>query len=51
VLHWHLDDQYLGETHTFHEQALDIAAGEHVITIVDAEGARLSRRFTVLARE
>jgi penicillin-binding protein 1C len=51
VLHWHLDDQYLGETHTFHEQALDIAAGEHVITIVDAEGARLSRRFTVLACE
>ena len=51
VLHWHLDDRYLGETHTFHEQALDIAAGEHMITIVDAEGARLSRRFTVLARE
>jgi penicillin-binding protein 1C len=51
TLHWHLDDRYLGATSTYHEQALDIAPGEHVITIVDAEGARLSRRFEVLARE
>jgi penicillin-binding protein 1C len=51
TLHWHLDDRYLGATTTYHEQALDIAPGQHVITIVDADGARLSRRFEVLARE
>jgi penicillin-binding protein 1C len=51
TLHWHLDERYLGATSTYHEQALDIAPGAHVITIVDAEGNRLSRRFEVLARE
>jgi penicillin-binding protein 1C len=50
TLHWHLDDRYLAATTTYHELALDIAPGEHSITIVDPDGARLSRRFEVLAR-
>ena len=48
TLQWHLDDRYLGETRTYHQQALDIAAGAHVVTIVDERGNRLSRRFEVL---
>jgi penicillin-binding protein 1C len=51
TLHWHLDDRYLGETHTYHQQAIDIAPGVHSITIVDEHGNRLSRRFEVLGRE
>lgn len=51
TLHWHLDDRYLGETRTYHQQALDIGPGSHTLTIVDAAGNRLSRRFEVLARE
>jgi penicillin-binding protein 1C len=50
VLRWHLDDQYVGETRVFHQQALDISTGTHVITIVDAAGHRLSRRFEVLGK-
>jgi len=50
-LRWHLDDQYLGETQTYHQQALDISTGPHVITIVDEQGNRLSRRFEVLGKE
>jgi penicillin-binding protein 1C len=50
-LQWHLDDQYLGATQTYHQQALDIAPGPHVITIVDEHGNRLSRRFEVLGKE
>ncbi len=51
TVHWHLDDRYLGETRTYHQQAIDIAPGVHSITIVDERGNRLSRRFEVLGRE
>jgi penicillin-binding protein 1C len=47
-IYWHLDDRYLGETHTFHQQALDIDPGEHILTLVDDEGERVARRFQVL---
>ncbi|MFN0313884.1 MAG: penicillin-binding protein 1C [Burkholderiales bacterium] len=51
ILYWHVDEQYLGATSTFHQQALDIEAGPHVITVVDQQGNRLSRQFEVLALE
>lgn len=49
TIHWHLDEQYLGSTRTFHQQALDATPGTHTITIVDQEGNQQSRRFEVLA--
>ncbi len=50
TLQWHLDDTYIGETRTYHQQAMDIAPGPHSITIVDEQGNRLTRRFEVLGR-
>jgi len=50
-LYWHLDDRFLGSTETFHEQALDIEAGRHTITVVDQWGERAGRSFEVLARD
>jgi penicillin-binding protein 1C len=49
TIYWHLDDRYLGETHTFHQQALDIEPGQHILTLVDNEGQRVTRRFQVLS--
>jgi penicillin-binding protein 1C len=49
TLYWHLDGQYLGETHTFHQQSLDIEPGGHILTLVDDTGDRITRRFQVLA--
>jgi penicillin-binding protein 1C len=49
TIYWHLDDRYLGATHTFHQQSLDIDPGPHILTLVDNEGQRVSRRFEVLA--
>jgi penicillin-binding protein 1C len=51
TVYWHLDDRFLGSTDTFHEQALDIPAGRHTVTVVDQWGARASRSFEVLAKE
>jgi penicillin-binding protein 1C len=48
TIYWHLDDRYLGETHTFHQQSLDIEPGEHILTLVDEAGHRVTRRFQVL---
>ena len=49
TIYWHLDDRYLGATHTFHQQSLDMEPGPHILTLVDNEGQRVSRRFEVLA--
>jgi penicillin-binding protein 1C len=46
---WHLDGEYVGETHALHELALAPAAGDHELVLVDADGARLARRFKVLS--
>jgi penicillin-binding protein 1C len=51
TIYWHLDGEYLGETHTFHQQSLDMDPGEHILTLVDEEGERVARRFQVLATQ
>jgi penicillin-binding protein 1C len=50
LLNWHLDDQFLGTTMTFHQQTIYVEPGRHVITLVDESGNRLQRRFEVLSR-
>jgi penicillin-binding protein 1C len=50
VLYWHVDEKYVARTELHHQLPVDLAAGEHSVTVVDAQGRRLSRRFTVLAR-
>lgn len=51
TLYWHIDDRFHGSTTTFHEQALDLPPGRHTVTVVDEEGARASRTFTVLSKD
>ncbi len=48
-VHWHLDGAYLDTTRDPHELSVAPAAGEHVLTLVDARGARVERHFQVLA--
>lgn len=48
VIHWHLDDQYLGSTQGIHQMAADPSPGPHVLVLVDGNGVRLERRFVVL---
>ena len=50
VLYWHLDEDYVGRTELSHQLAVDLAPGVHSVTVVDAAGNRLTRRFEVLAR-
>lgn len=48
LVHWHLDENYLGNTQHFHEMKLQPTPGEHVLTVVDEKGNRLERRFEVV---
>ncbi len=45
---WHIDDHFMGSTTLFHELEVDVAPGEHLLTVVDEEGNRAERRFRVL---
>ncbi len=45
---WHLDNQFLGTTKTFHEQAIYASVGKHVLTLVDEAGNSVRQSFKVL---
>ena len=48
ILYWHIDDRFLGETHTFHEQSVSLEPGWHKLLLIDQQGYRLERWFQVL---
>ncbi len=48
LLYWHLDNQFIGTTQTFHQQAVQPSAGQHRLTVVDEAGNRVEREFEVL---
>jgi len=50
VVHWHLDEHYVGSTKTFHQMALQPSVGKHRISIVDQLGHRVDRPFEVLGK-
>lgn len=49
-IYWHLDDQFVGTTKTFHQLSLQPSIGSHTITLVDKSGQRYVRRFEVEGR-
>ena len=50
-LFWHLNNRFLGETETFHQQAIWISAGKQRLTVVDEAGHSVSQGFEVLSQE
>ncbi|MDG4594746.1 MAG: penicillin-binding protein 1C [Candidatus Contendobacter sp.] len=48
LLYWHLDNQFLGTTQTFHQQVAQPTAGRHWLVVVDETGNRVGREFEVL---
>jgi penicillin-binding protein 1C len=48
TIYWHVDDEYLGESHgSFHQISCRLAAGNHSLTLVDDRGLRVSIKFQV----
>ncbi len=50
TVHWHLNESYLGSTTDFHEMELKPEAGKHLLTLVDENGNRLERKFTIVSK-
>jgi penicillin-binding protein 1C len=47
MIFWYLDNQYIGQTKTFHEMAVSPKTGKHIITVVDESGIQLKQTFFV----
>jgi penicillin-binding protein 1C len=47
---WHLDDQYVGETHDSHQMALNPPPGKHILTLVDGNGNTINIGFEILSK-
>ncbi|WP_373553877.1 penicillin-binding protein 1C [Haliscomenobacter sp.] len=50
-IHWHIDQDFVGTTQTFHQFALEPPAGKHVLTLVDENGYRLEQRFEIILKQ
>lgn len=47
AIYWYLDDEFLGVTTDFHTMSIAPQKGNHTLTIMDENGDRISRVFTV----
>ena len=48
LIYWHLDNEYLGSTETFHELELQPKGGRHRLTLVDENGVSLIVDFEIV---
>lgn len=51
ILYWHLDGAFLGESKMFHEKMIRAKPGKHTLVLVDKNGQRLERIFTIIGGE
>jgi len=48
IIYWHLNEEYLGTTKSFHRMAINPGGGEHRLTLVDGEGNMLEVMFDLI---
>ena len=51
LVYWHIDNEYLGSTKTFHNMELQPKEGPHVLVLVDENGNRLEQRFEIIGKD
>lgn len=47
-LYWHLDEHFVGHTKRIHELSISPTLGQHKLTVISEDGARLVRAFEIL---
>jgi penicillin-binding protein 1C len=47
TIYWHLNEEYIGTTKSFHRMAVNPEGGEHRLTLIDVEGNMLEVLFEV----
>lgn len=48
VLHWHLNDRFIGVTERKHQMAILPEEGKYLITIIDHQGESINKRIEIL---
>lgn len=48
LIHWHLDDLYLGQTSVIHQMEFMAAEGWYTLTLVDSQENILEKSFEVV---
>lgn len=51
LIYWHIDDEFMGSTQTFHSMELNPPAGKHLLTLVDENGNRLEQPFEMIVKD
>ena len=51
TVHWHIDQEYMGSTTTFHSFEFAPEKGKHLLSLVDAHGNRLEQTFEIIGKE
>jgi penicillin-binding protein 1C len=51
TIYWHLDNEYLTQTKSFHNIELIPTEGKHIITLVDEKGNRVEQKFEIIAKK
>ncbi|MBI5917486.1 MAG: penicillin-binding protein 1C [Bacteroidetes bacterium] len=51
LVYWHMDNEFIGTTKTFHEMEMNPAAGKHILTLVDEKGNRLVQEFEIVVKK
>jgi len=50
LVYWHLDDEFIGTTQFEHNLEVSAAVGQHIMTVVDANGESKSWQFEALGK-
>ncbi|MFI5150703.1 MAG: penicillin-binding protein 1C [Bacteroidia bacterium] len=50
IIYWHLDDNYIGMTTSFHQMAFAPSEGRHTLTLVDENGETVSEEFEIIGK-
>ena len=51
TIYWHIDQEFVAKTNRFHQIEISPANGKHQLTLVDENGVRLSKTFTIIDKK
>ncbi len=50
-IYWHIDEEFIGTTQSFHQMGINSSPGIHTLTLVDEDGERLVQKFSILDKD
>lgn len=48
TIYWHIDNEFITETKYFHKINVNPSPGDHILTVIDENGEKLIRKFTII---